>query len=274
MVREAVVEQQGITFRRPDGQVGTRFGGPQGWIDELAVSNENGEFEIAFGQPALQMILQVAPRGMAPKLVTLPTGADRKTITVTEGAIIRGRLVHNGKPVAGAQVGLTTHQRVAGSIYNEVRIGTREDGTFVITNAPAGRIWWHYPKMESLVSANFGADPVAVETKDDGQEIDLGDIELKAAHILRGKVLLSDGKPITPDMHITLSADRARDSQIAAIASDGSFEFRALPSGVYELDPGVKGYQLSEGRVVEALVNSDVTNFVIRLSLAAPQRQP
>jgi hypothetical protein len=266
-LRDAVVEQQGVTIRGG----GTRFGDGTGWIDQIAVTNEKGEFEIAYGKPAAQMILQVSPRGMASKLFTEPTGAERKTMTVTDGATIRGRLVLNGKPVANAEVGLATHERRAGTVYPEVRIGTKEDGTFAITNVPAGRIWLVYPKMESLAARGIGADVIACETKDDGQEVDVGDIQLTAGHTLHGKVVLSDGKPVPPDMHVTLAADRAWDTQMAVIGSDGSFEFRGLPAGVYGINPAVKGYRAGDGFGIEALVNRDVSDLVIRLE-PAPKR--
>jgi Carboxypeptidase regulatory-like domain len=264
-LRDAVVEQQGITYRGPGGGTGSRFG-PLDWIDQMAVTNEKGEFEMAYGKPAVQMILQVSARGMASKLFTEPTGADRQTLTVTDGATIRGRLVANGRPVGNAEIGLITHERRSGTMYSEIRIGTKEDGTFAITNVPAGRIWLLYPKMESLAARGIGADVVACETKDDGQEVDVGDVRLAPAYTLRGKVVLTDGKPIPPDMHVTLSADRGWDSQMAVIGSDGWFEFHGLPSGVYSLGPAVKGYHAGDSFGVEALVNRDIDGLVIRMS--------
>src|SRR5260370_25384239 len=94
-VRDAVVEQQGVTYRNAAGQMGTQFG-PTNWIDLMAVTNEKGEFEIAYGKPAERMILNVSPRGMAVKLFTEPTGPQRKTMTGTP--MIPGRLLPDGKP--------------------------------------------------------------------------------------------------------------------------------------------------------------------------------
>ena len=257
-LRDAVVEQQGIIFA-----TGGRSFGPNNWIDQMAVTNENGEFELAYSKPAAQMILQVSARGMAPKLFTESTGADRKTMTVTDGATIRGRLMRDGKPVANAEVGLATHRRMSGTTYSEVRIGTKEDGTFAITNVPAGRVWNLYPKMESLSARGIGAQLVECETKDDGQEVNVGDIQLQPGYSIRGKVVLSDGKAIPPDMHVTLSADRAWDSQIVPLGADGSFEFHGLPKGVYDVAPGVKGYRTPEMVGQEVMVHRDVAGVVI-----------
>jgi hypothetical protein len=236
----------------------------------IAVTNAKGEFELAYSKPAMQMVLQVAARGMAPKLFTVPTGADLKTMTVTEGATVRGRLVRQGKPVSSAEVGLATYTRVSGTVYPEVRIGTQEDGKFAITNVPAGRIWNVYPKMQSLAARGIGSNAVVCETKDDGQEVDVGDIELKPTHTLRGKVVLSDGNPIPPDMRVTLSTDRAWDSQTTILGPGGAFEFEGLPAGVFSVAPGVKGYRLAEGFSVEVLVNRKVDGLTIQMVPAKP----
>jgi hypothetical protein len=158
-----------------------------------------------------------------------------------------------------------THAREAGAGFREMRVGTKEDGTFALTNVPAGRIWVLYPKMESLASRNIGADVVLCETKDDGQEVNVGDIALKAAYRLKGRVTLSDGQTIPPDMHVILSADPAWDSQIAPIHPDGTFEFEGLPAGVYSANPGVKGYGTAPGTILEVLINRDVNDLAIQL---------
>ena len=264
-VKDAVVEQEGVTYRGPDGRTGTRFG-PLDWVDQIAVTNDKGEFEIAYSKPAIQMILAVKPRGMASKLFTFPTGAERHQMVVTDGAVVRGRLVlPDGSPVPNAEVGLMTHSRRSGTTLPEVRIGTKEDGTFAITNVPPGRIWVLYPKMESLAARGVGGSLVACETKDDGQEVDAGDIVIRPAHTLRGKVVLSDGKPIPPDMRVTLGADMAWDNQVNVISSDGTFEFRGVPAGVYSLGPAVRGYRAGDGFGIEVLVKGDMSDIVIRM---------
>lgn len=267
-VRDAVVEQQGVSAKNERGQISTRFGGTDGWIDSIAVTSDKGEFEVAYGKPAVSMILNVEPRGMSSKLFTLPTGPERKTLTVTDGATIRGRLMKDGKPLANAEIGLITHSRRSGTMFSEVRIGTKEDGTFAITNVPAGRIYEVYAKMDSLAAQGIAGETIECETKDDGQEVDIGDIQVRPAYTVRGRVVLSDGKEIPPDMRITLSADRAWDSQSITLAPDGRFEFKGLAKGVYEVFASVKGYRAPEGATGEVLVRGDVANFVVTMNPA------
>ena len=151
-VKDAVVEQQGVTFRGPRG-LGRSFGPDDSpdWIEPLAATDEKGEFEIAYAKPAVEITLSVSPRATAPKLVTLPTGVERKTIGVSQGATLHGRLLlPDGTPAANAEIGVSAHSHLSGEVLPEVRIGTKEDGTFTITNIPAGRIFNVYPKMRCV----------------------------------------------------------------------------------------------------------------------------
>lgn len=272
-VRDAVVEQEGVTFNGPRG-LGRAFGPDNSpdWIQPLAATDEHGEFEISYAKPAVEITLNVSPRAMAPKLVTLPTGPEKRTITVTQGATLRGRLLQpDGTPARDAEIGVITHSRMSGTVFQEVLIGTKDDGTFAITNIPAGRIWYVYPKMESLAARGLAGDAVPVETKDDGEEVEVGTINLRTAYTLRGKVVLSDGKRIPPDMHVTLSSDAGSDSQIAKLAEDGSFEFRGLLKGVYRIAPGVRGYKPKDDFYGEVLINGDSKRIVVPMSPAAPR---
>jgi hypothetical protein len=262
-VKDAVVEQQGVTFRGPRG-LGRSFGPDDSpdWIEPLAATDEQGEFEIAYAKPAVEITLSVSPRAMAPKLVTLPTGPDRKTVSVSQGSTLRGRVVlPDGKPAGNTEVGISVHSRLSGTVFPEIRIGTREDGTFAITNIPTGRIWNAYPKMDSLAARGFAGDAVPFETKDDGEEVDLGTMKLQPAFTLRGKVVLSDGAAIPPDMHVTVSS--GVDTQIVPLNQDGTFEARGLAKGVYGIAPGIKGYKPADGYYGEALVDHDGKSITV-----------
>jgi hypothetical protein len=268
-VPDAVVEPQAVTYNGEGGQPITEIG-PRHWIDLIAVTNEKGEFEIAFDQPAHTMVLRVSPRGMAVKLFTLPTGAERKTLTVSDGATIHGRLVRAGKPVAHAEMGLSTHSRVAETALPEMRVGTRADGTFAMTNVPAGRIYYLYGKMGSLAERGV-AELLECETKNDDEPVNVGDVLVKPAFTLRARVVLSDGKLIPRNVRAELFADRSGDSQSVIIGDDGAFEIKGLAQGVYDVAVSVKGYGLPPGGTTEVLVDRNPTNLLISLQAAASQ---
>jgi protocatechuate 3,4-dioxygenase beta subunit len=248
-VRDAIVEPQGVATTR-DGKEICIYGTIDG-LDPFAVTNDKGDFDIVSTTPASRMVILVEPRGMAPKIFTnIATGDERHTLTVTDGALIRGRLLQDGKPVTDAELGLIARQhgwgadlKLIGAPYTEIRIGTRDDGSFAITNVPPGVEWYLYGKMQSLASRG-ATEIVKLVTKDDGQEIDLGDIPVQSAHSLRGQVVLSDGTAIASGSRVILSSSQAWDSQIVVLDSEGRFEFHGLTTGDYEINAGIRGYRL------------------------------
>jgi hypothetical protein len=156
-----------------------------------------------------------------------------------------------------------------GDPYDEIRIGTQEDGSFVIPNVPAPVKWYAYGKMESL-GALGATDPVEVTASRDGEEIDLGDIQIHPGRRMRGKVTLSDGAAIGDGMRLTINAARGRDSQTVPIGRDGRFEFTNLPTGKYSLFASVRGYDIrgtdrGTAQYLETTIDRDVDDFAITL---------
>jgi len=268
-VPDAVVEPQGIL--RPD--VNAIYGVVPG-LERVAVTNDKGEFELAHAEPFQAMVLEVEARGMAPAIFTsLATGLDRHTLVVTEGATVRGRLIENGKPVANGEIGLMARQHgwaanlaLVGYPLPEIRIGTSDDGTFAISNVPPSVDWYLYGKMQSLARLG-GAPIVEVATKGDGMDINVGDLSLQPAFHLRGKVALSDGKPIPPGMTMMIASDRAFDVQFTPLRPDGSFEFSGLAKGGYSLNAAVRGYGLKSSLIgdVPVKIAGDMNDFAMTL---------
>jgi hypothetical protein len=92
--------------------------------------------------------------------------------------------------------------------------------------------WYLYGKMESL-AARGGSPIVEVATKSDGVDINAGDLSLVPAFHFRGKVILSDGKPIPPGMRVIIGSDHSFDTQSGVLGSDGTFEVSGLAKGGY-----------------------------------------
>jgi hypothetical protein len=270
-LRDAVVEPQGIQAETPRGGKGSIYGTIDG-LEPVAVTNDQGEFELSYAKPFDAMVVHVEARGLAPKIATnLASGGERHRIVVTDGATIRGRLAQDGKPVANAEVGLVARHRgwmanltLYGYPVPEIRIGTNEDGTFAITNVPPGVEWYVYGKMDSL-AARGAAPVVECATAKDGEEVDVGDIAVTPGLRLRGKVALDDGNSIPPGMRVTISSDRAFDAQTAVLAEDGLFEFGGLAKGGYEIFASVRGYGLPNRRPVRLPLDHDVSDYVLTL---------
>jgi len=266
-VRDAVVKSEGIEVAES-----STFGEIPG-LDPLAVTDERGDFEMMYAKPANRILLSVEARTYAAKFEVVAAGFERKSIALSRGATVRGRLTRDGQPVGNAEIGLVgqergglgNHLKIIGTPYQEMRVGTQEDGSFVIADVPTPFKWYVYPKKES-VATRGAAEPKEFETSRAQQTVDVGEIELRPGHRFSGQVQLSDGKPIPEGMRIVLSAQRIWDSQTTGLDSSGHFEFLNLPSGKYSVIPSVRGYRLSKhGNEVEVLIDRDVDDFVVPL---------
>jgi Carboxypeptidase regulatory-like domain len=280
MIRGRVVDANGNPLRdvvvQPHG-VESKKGMMIGHVpdlDPVLVTNEMGEFEASYIEPNSRILLFVEARTMAPKYVVVSTGTERQTVRLAEGAVIRGHLVADGKGVGGAEIGIYPKShggwgpnfKLHGSPFQEITIGTQEDGSFAITNIATPEEWYVYGKMESLRTRG-ATQPVLCATSKDKEQIDVGDIQLKPGHRLHGKVVLSDGNPLPVGMRVNIASDSAWDFQTTTIAADGRFEFTDLPSGGYSITPYVKGFSLPDGTSsIPVLIDRDLDNWSVVLT--------
>jgi hypothetical protein len=243
-VRDAMVEPIGLNLWE-----GSTYGTIAG-LDPLAVTNAQGEFQISYLGSSPAMLVEIEGRGYAPKFVKLRTGPSRTAVVVSEGATIRGILTANGKPVGNSEVGLFPKNRgmyagdlvILGDPYEEERVGTAADGSFLISNVPEPVTWLLYGKMSSMPKGE-ATEPVEISTSKDGQFMDQVHLAAEPAHIVTGKVSLSDGRAIAEGMRLTLGANNIWDTQTVGLSGDGTFEIDNVPDGDYCITPSVRGYK-------------------------------
>jgi protocatechuate 3,4-dioxygenase beta subunit len=273
-VRDTVVTSVGVEVEH-----GERIGTIPG-LDPLAVTDPNGDFELLFEKPAKRILVSVEARTLALKFVTLVTGPQRQTIELAKGATVKGRLVQDGKPVADAEIGLIGQKlggfgpalSVVGDPYPEMRVGTQQDGTFMISDVPTGVQWFVYAKMES-VATRGASEPKPCMTTRSTEMVDVGEISLRAGYHLAGRVVLTDGKSVPDGMRLMLASQRVRDSQTALLDKEGRFTFLGLPPGNYSISLAVRGYRLADNQhELQASIQQNVDDFVVSLNPEQPKR--
>jgi Carboxypeptidase regulatory-like domain len=260
-VRDAVITPKGLSLSAKELSAFMPAGSPPitgehtvygtvPGLQPIAVTNKQGEFEIAYNNATSKMLLDIEARAMAPKFVVMETGPQRHSVTLAEGSTVTGRLIANGKPVPSVQIGLKpVHQagygdnfNIPGDPYQEIRIGTAADGRFTIANVPGPVDWYLYAKMDSISSMG-ATQPIEVKVTRNGEYLKTSDLVIKPGYRLRGTVLISDNKPIPEGMRITINSETIWDSQTVPLPSDGHFEFINLPPGKYTISTSVKGYR-------------------------------
>jgi hypothetical protein len=122
--------------------------------------------------------------------------------------------------------------------------------------------------MESLLALD-AASPLECATRREGDEIDLGNIEVKPGHHRRGTVRLSDGVSVRSGMRITITRTSGPDNQTVVIGRDGRFEFVNLPNGKYNIIPSVRGYSLPRNQFwIETTIDGDFDDLSVALERA------
>ena len=279
--RDAVVQLVGAQW---DPKAGGAMGEIPG-VDPIAATDERGVFEIdsffvkqegiPWSGAPVKILVSIEARGKAQAFRMILAGLEPQEITVGDGALVRGRLVQDGKPIGGAEIGLIgyprggtdVHFEIVGSPYEELRIGTKPDGTFEIPNVPVPGNWFVYAKMDSVASRGATGN-LACATKTNREVVELGDVQLEPAYRLRGRVVLSDSKPIPDGMRVTISSEKAFDTQTATLPSNGAFEFIGLAADSYSIFTSVKGYSPEGDRFAHMppiSIEHDVDNFTVTL---------
>jgi peroxiredoxin/protocatechuate 3,4-dioxygenase beta subunit len=251
----------------------TRFGANED-LDQVAVSDEQGMFTIN-GQDSFDAVgVDVEARGYAKGIFPhLATGGKVHDLKLTEGASVKGRLLKDGKPMAGIEIGISGVEREASVYIGDYIVGTDKDGRFLFVNLPPNHDYFLYGKMASL--AGKGAVPAARKSVGkDGEVLDAGDLKVTPGFKLAGQIRLTDGKPVPPKTRVLLSLDEAWDSVQTESDSEGRFSFTSLSSDSINLSARVKGYRLSERNKSLDLMNrfgligslnADKTDLVVEL---------
>jgi hypothetical protein len=231
-----------------------QFGGLTGF-DALALTNDQGEFRLGVPEKGLTVTVQVAaPRMARRNFANLVCGQKGQDLTLFYGVTIVGRLLKDGKPLAGVGVGLAQTDRNVQSFLGDTKAATDEKGTFRIPNVAPNEAIGVYGLMDSL--KEHGALGVKrVQSGKSGSELDLGDLVVQPGFHLRGRVVLADGKPVPVGTRIVLSREEAWDHQLAQVGQDGAFEFKGLPRELVNLSTNVNGYVPSPENGSYDLVN-------------------
>jgi hypothetical protein len=248
-VAGAVVEPFG--FGKANG---THYGGLKGF-DALALTDAGGAFRLGVPEPGLAVYVRVNAPFMAPGLFRrLTAGPQVHELTLLSGVTVTGRLVHDGKPLAGVGVGVVQKDHSADTFVGEFQAATDADGVFRVVNVPPGETLVLYGLMESL--RRHGALAARdVRTGKSRSVTDVGDMRVTAGHRLSGRVVLSDGKPVPAGTRVLLSRDEAWDSQQAVVDAQGRFEFTGLPAECFGLSANVRGYHASPRNASFDLLN-------------------
>ena len=239
-VRGRVLDSQGnpvVAAEVAPFGVSAEHGLRYGWLfgfDSPAITNARGEFALRCDAPWCRVSVVVAARELGRRIFeTLEASPSSDDLVLPTRATITGRVVCDGKPVAGVRVG-----------FVQVEVDASfADGGFAFMNV-ASDPNSIYGIVDGLrKTGSIGITTIDVEA--DREQFFLGDLEVALAHRLSGHLVLADGKAVPAHARVAITRDAASESQEVEVDRDGAFAFDGLPSGVFTLCASVPGHRVS-----------------------------
>ena len=214
-------------------------------FDPVAVTNLRGEFVLTSKSPITHVDLLIEGNGIASRIVPgRKPEANPQQIRMTAGATLTGRLVRDGKPLAGATVGLVQADRSSTTFLGDTSIGTDEHGKFTFLNVHPDDDYFVYGLIGSFKDGGAVAAK-AVHVAGEGATTDAGDLPVVRGHRIKGQVVLADGKTIPAKTRLMVSREDAWDSARVELDAEGRFEIAGLPTERYTLNVMLRGYRMS-----------------------------
>ncbi len=270
-IRGAVIEIDGIALDGGRHQ----YGGLRD-TDALAVTDENGEFVLTSGMPALALSGRISARSFANQSVYLVTGKSQ-ALTLTEGATLVGHIMLAGRPVPRITIGVSPQDRSSGSFVGNFEVGTDDDGRFLLPNLPPKTDYNVYGKMET-VGAHGSIPTRPVHLGRDREVTDIGELTVQAALRLSGRVVLEDGTKLPEKSRLLVGRDQVSDLLSVDLDAEGGFNVHGIPPGIVTLGVRVPGYKVSAknrsfeigNRRLAGRVEADITGLEMLLDKRDP----
>ena len=240
----------------------TSYGGQPAGTDVVAVSDAAGEFEIYVAKAFDSLGLRIEAPGLARANFGGATpGGARRDFVLPVGAALVGRVVRDGKPVKGINVGVAGADRGAESFTGEFVVGTGPDGVFVFPSLPADRDYQFYGVMDSL--RGIGAVPArVVRVGKEGAKTDLGVISMTPGWRVAGEVRVANAKTLPAGSRLMVFRDGAWDFSIINLPADGRFDLPNVPGEAASLSVGMTGYHATTSPPKLGRLASDRTGLI------------
>jgi hypothetical protein len=116
----------------------------------------------------------------------------------------------------------------------------------------------------------------------DREKTEMGEIAVRPAHRVAGRVVLDDGETIPAKTRLIISRNRAWDSLSVELRPDGEFEAQGIPAETVSLSIRVPGYIISPkngsyepaNRRLMGKIEHDVTGLRLLLEKGTPPKGP
>jgi RNA polymerase sigma factor (sigma-70 family) len=166
-----------------------------------------------------------------------PSGLIREPLGLDPGVEVTGRVLKDGKPVAGVLMALRAGKArrfeppppELGS--QPGKITTDANGSFRFPHVPPQQDWRAYAKLGSLPDGGV-IIPVGFRTTANGTSVDIGELHVEKGRALAGRIVCSDGKAVPGGLLLTAYSEEMEDSKLEQpVGPTGQFRLSGLLDG-------------------------------------------
>lgn len=201
-----------------DKRGGVGYGAIPG-VEKVSVTDDRGEFALRLEHEGAKIDVRVRARNFAPQFERLLVPGDSRSITLSAGAVVEGRLMQGDQPVAGAVIGLAQPPGPSENyLFVVEEIATNEDGRFVLTSIAPGIEYWLYPHRGPVSFA-----PRAVCVTSDVETINVGTIQTGSSRRISGHVVVAGGGALPRGTRVTVFPPYSRAWTTVEVGDDGRF---------------------------------------------------
>ncbi len=234
----AMVEPEGVSNGR-----GTSWGGSQRFLQQV-FTDTNGEFTLARDEQFTSVQVNIQAPGLAPLKTWLDITNASTTLELGIGAVVKGRVEKDGKPVVNRRVGIVGAERSSDVFAGNFNTTTDTNGCFIFKHIPPDTGWYVYGSMDSFKT--LGALPATpMHTDGNGQTNDVGVLKVVPGLRLSGKFQVRHGGPAPENLRLMVGYPNAWDSQAAVVDADGRFAFEGLAAGQVTLYLQTSGWHFT-----------------------------
>lgn len=220
----------------------THFGGLK--ADDMTLTDETGEYHLAGGEDFDALLVTLDAPGLAKRWVRLEPG-KKQLLRMKEGSRVEGRVLLGKKPLAHAAIDMATTERACGEYLKGFHAVTDDQGRFVFEHLPAKMKFDLFGLMDSFKQFQAGLLQ-NLDTPEDGQTLNLGEIQAQPAHRISGRVILSDGKAVPAGTRMLVDRSEAWDFTQIVLDKEGRFDLSGVPQERIGFMVSIKGYRFSK----------------------------
>ncbi|MBT5706942.1 MAG: carboxypeptidase regulatory-like domain-containing protein [Verrucomicrobia bacterium] len=211
----------------------------------IAVTNSNGQFELATRQEVTSLQIDISCRNYAhQEFYDLALGGLEQAFTLFTGVTVSGRLIHNGQPVANRRIQINSQRSTPRSNFTHNAVVTNPRGEFVFYNLPSTLTFNVAAAIDSI--PELGRTPIRrIGPWTEGHSEDIGDLAIEPGFRISGTVKTLDGQTLPETSLLLIDHRDTWGLRSFPLSSDGKFALQGLHPGAMRVNVKIPGYRLA-----------------------------